>query len=924
MPSPASLNKPTFTVCPVCNGAGRLRTLSCTNCDGMGLGSLFEGRFYFFNLALSPAAVRMRGARQLADKIINISASVVAGIGFLCLGWWLYAYGRIDEAVITVSRTALRELMFWEARHGLLFIFWLAMIPLLFVMYRRSRARDLEHRIEHPTYRSEQDAADPVLEWKEVIRLPKSKRVNVAEGADEAVQKILEQSVILAASFQHPSVESLELFAAIMFVSPQASALFSRLSVPDQKLVEGIERQLNAVPRTPLDVVFGAEARQVMVEAYISAYKAAQEKVRALDLIGPCISLNQQLTELLYALEVDTTKLTNAIAWFKVTDQLVENYKAYRRMAKYKPSSNMDRAYTAVATPLLDRFSYDWTLAAKWGRVDICVGRDKEVRSVFDRIESGQTGIILTGPAGVGKSSIIGGIAQLMVLENVPPLLQDKRLIEVDLARLIGGSTAAEAEDRLLSVINEVSRAGNIILYMKDLERIMGISSGGEQSLDLGSVLSDAVSRRVIICFASATSEHYTKYIEKTSLGETLARVEVNEPEINEAILMVESKVGFMESKYNVYFSYNALADVVTLTDKYIHDKYLPNKAIDALESVAVKVSRQADRTVTREAIAEVITELTHIPVTKLTESESQNLLNLEDKIHERMIGQEEAVTMVAAALRRARVELREGKRPIANFLFLGPTGVGKTELAKTVAETYFGREDYMIRLDMSEYQNKDSVAKMIGDQTGVQGYLTEAVRKMPFSLILLDEIEKAHPDILNLFLQVMDDGRLTDGQGRTIDFTNSILIATSNVGSALIQEHIRAGKAIEAIKEELIEKELIKAMRPELINRFDGVIIFKPLDQDNVVAIAKLMMKKIARMLDDKGYGFEMSETALRKLAELGFDPEYGARPLRRLLQEKVEDAIATKILEGGISRRDTLVIGDDLTITVTKAPSI
>jgi ATP-dependent Clp protease ATP-binding subunit ClpA len=370
-----------------------------------------------------------------------------------------------------------------------------------------------------------------------------------------------------------------------------------------------------------------------------------------------------------------------------------------------------------------------------------------------------------------------------------------------------------------------------------------------------------------------------------------------------------------------VYFSYNSLAEVVKLSERYLHDTYLPNKAINILESVAVAVSRKENKTVDREAIAQVITELTHIPISKLTGDESAELLHLETKLHQRVIGQEEAVTMISAALRRARVELRESTRPIANFLFLGPTGVGKTELAKSVAEVYFGQEDYMIRLDMSEYQNSDSLNKMIGSPEGISGYLTEAVRKMPFSLILLDEIEKAHPDILNLFLQVMDDGRLTDGQGKTIDFTNSIIIATSNVGSTLIQKTMREKGDYEVLKEQLINTELVKAMRPELINRFDGVIIFKPLDVEAMIAITKLLLTKIQQRLETKGYLFSVSETAVKKLANLGFNPEFGARPLRRLLQEKIDDAIAIKLLEGKIERRDIIIINDNLEISITKA---
>jgi len=303
----------------------------------------------------------------------------------------------------------------------------------------------------------------------------------------------------------------------------------------------------------------------------------------------------------------------------------------------------------------------------------------------------------------------------------------------------------------------------------------------------------------------------------------------------------------------------------------------------------------------------------------KITEEESDILLNLEAKIHERMINQEEAVNMVAASLRRARAEMSENKRPIASFLFLGPTGVGKTELAKTVADIYFGSEKNMIRLDMSEYQHQDSIGKMIGE-TGSRGYLTEAVRKAPFSLILLDEIEKAHKDILNLFLQVMDDGRLTDAGGRTIDFTNAIIIATSNAGAVFIQEQLRAGINIEMIKEDLINEYLNKVMRPELLNRFDGIIVFKPLSMANVEAIAGLMLKGIGKMLEAKGIRMKVAREAVKKLARAGFDPKFGARPLRRLLQDKIENVIANKILSGELVRRDTLVIDSSAEIKIEK----
>jgi ATP-dependent Clp protease ATP-binding subunit ClpA len=341
---------------------------------------------------------------------------------------------------------------------------------------------------------------------------------------------------------------------------------------------------------------------------------------------------------------------------------------------------------------------------------------------------------------------------------------------------------------------------------------------------------------------------------------------------------------------------------------------------------VAVKVSQErgVNALVSQEDIAQVISETTGIPVTKVGEAESQKLLNLEDQIHERMINQKEAVKMVSASLRRARTELREGTRPIANFLFLGPTGVGKTELAKSVSQIYFGSEDYMIRVDMSEYQHPDSIKKMIGDASGAKGYLTEKVRKQPFALILLDEVEKAHPDILNLFLQVMDDGRLTDGQGRTIDFTSSIVIATSNAGAQYIQDAVKADVSMEEMKNTLVNEHLVKVMRPELVNRFDGVIVFEPLSFENVVDIAHLMLHKIAKMLEGKGIDFRAEEDGVRILAQEGFDPKFGARPLRRLLQDKVEDKIANKILQGELKRRDTVVINQRASVVVEKGRAL
>ena len=321
-----------------------------------------------------------------------------------------------------------------------------------------------------------------------------------------------------------------------------------------------------------------------------------------------------------------------------------------------------------------------------------------------------------------------------------------------------------------------------------------------------------------------------------------------------------------------------------------------------------------------REEVAAAISAITGVPTSKVSESEGEKLLNLESEIHQRLIGQEEAVSMVANSLRRARLELKDHNRPMASFLFLGPTGVGKTELAKAVAEIYFGGEEFMVRLDMSEYQYPDSVKKMIGDENGVAGYLTEAVRKKPFSLVLFDEVEKAHPDILNLFLQLMDDGRLTDGQGRTISFKDSIIIATSNIGALYIQEQLKKRLSLAEIKDGLVNNQLNQYMRPELVNRFDGIIVFKPLSEDDLLQIAGLLLNQIKKQLEEKGIDFQISEAGALRLARDGYDPKFGARPLRRLLQERLEDRIAALILAGKLRRRDTVMVDDNGELTVEK----
>lgn len=844
---------------------------------------------------------------------MNILVFVLGIFGLVALGIWIYKSSQ--------NSLNLGAFAFWRSKSWLILSFWLSVLADMFIVYRLNEEEALKQKIEFAKYAKPKKSIATPDNWQGLKRINKKYKIEISAAFSYACMNAAEGAFMLANKLGHSEVKAIHLFYSLLR-DHEISIIFSRLNIDGIKLIEKLKNQLALMSLNNPQTELSAEIKEIFIDAYVDASLNRQKKVETINLILPCLNKDKILSEILYDLEIDHDKINNVIEWMRISHRLHENYRLYKKMAGFKPSSSMDRAYTAVATPVLNHFAYDLTIAAKWGRLELCVARDKETDAIFQAIESGHSGIILVGAPGTGKNTIVGNIAQFMVKEDVPKILKDKRLVELDVSRLISGASAAQAEERLLVIIDEISRARNIVLYINHIENLMGLSSGEEGSLDLSEVLANALDKNALICLASTKDDDYAKYIENTPLGRIMAKILVEEPENNQAIQMIESKIGYFEAKYKVYFSYNSIAKAVELTRKYIHDKYLPDKAIDILETIAVQVvKKKGDGSiVTEDDVAETVSEATNIPVTKVSQKEGEELLHLEDKIHERMIDQVEAVDMVAASLRRARTELRETKRPIASFLFLGPTGVGKTELAKSVADVYFGNEEYMVRVDMSEYQLQESVEKMIGNPNGTLGYLTEQVRKSPFSLVLLDEIEKAHPDILNLFLQVMDDGRLTDGQGRTIDFTNSIIIATSNIGAVFIEEQIIAGTKIEDIKQALTNNHLNKYLRPELINRFDGIVVFKPLSIEDVNNIAKIMLSKVKKMLEEKGMNLKCSPEGLANLAKEGFDPKFGARPLRRLIQEKIENEIANKILSGELKRRDIIKIDDNAAIQIEK----
>lgn len=868
----------------------------------------FLGRKLVWQKQFSKSVILLERGKEKTEKVLEFLTWLIILAGYGAFIFWIFIH-RAD-----LMSEPWRLLLFWSEPDPLIFIFILTLWFNLFLYYKKSEAKTNARKINYRRF--------PQPEGKRA-----SKSYNVSRAFSSSALYYLEDAFLLARRLDRQTVTALHLFRALL-KDKEVQALLIRLNTDIKKLVELVDKNLikpqdnKNAPGRDLD----NPLKEGLIMAFIEAYELGQDNVDVLNMLAFCYQKDAWLAEILYELEIDEDKIKNTIKWFRINRRLLANYKAYRQSALLKPGTSMNRAYTAIATPTLDHFSHDITINSKYNHTELCVGRDQDIRAIFEAFTGGHSGVLLVGPTGVGKTAIINGLAQLMVEENVPAFLKDKRLVELDVSRLVSGADPTQAQERLLAAIGEINRSGNIILYIDNIENLIGVSAGSQESLDLSEVLSEALSRRHLLCLGAVTNENYTKYVENRALGSVMTTIGVKEPEFNDAISILESKVGLLESKHGIFIVYSALEQAVKMSIKYLHDKFLPAKAIDLLEKAALVTAKKAQNdptqsVCTHEEVATAIGELTGIPVNKITVDESQKLLNLESEIHKRLIGQEEAVEAVAASLRRARVQLKESKRPIASFLFLGPTGVGKTELAKAVSEVYFGDENYLIRIDMSEYQHADSVKKMIGDSDGTLGYLTEAVRKKPFSLILFDEVEKANPDILNLFLQLLDDGRLTDGQGRTISFTESIIIATSNIGALYIQEQIKLNTEVHLIKQELIDNQLNKYMRPELINRFDGIIVFKPLSQENVLSIATLMLKKIKKTLEQKGIGLKADKDGVAILARDGYDPKFGARPLRRLLQDRVENEIATKFLNGELKRRDTILINSRAKLEIEKA---
>ena len=769
-----------------------------------------------------------------------------------------------------------------------------------------------------------------------------------------------------------------------------AAKVLENQGLNPEKMEEKIEDLIGREEPKKESLGFTPRTKKVIENAFMEAKKLGYDYIGTEHLlIGILREADSAATRILLELNVNIQKLYNEIA--KVINDAEDAVSGGNTQISGVSKPNKKQSHgrgSYNSTQTLNQFGEDLSLKAEEGKLDPVIGRKQEIERVI-QILSRRTknNPCLVGEPGVGKTAIVEGLAQQIVAGDVPEVLKDKRVVTLDISGMVAGSKyRGDFEERMKKALNEVKKAGDVILFIDEFHTIVGAGSA-EGAIDAANILKPILARGEIQLIGATTLNEYRKYIEKDSaLERRFSSVTVEEPSESDTILILKGLRDKYEAHHNVKITDEAIKVATELSIRYINDRFLPDKAIDLIDEAASKirlktytepdnlrkmqeelerVSKDKEEAVrsqkfekaaslrdkemelrkavekeeekwksknntsvidiTEENIAEVISTWTGIPTQKLTQDENEKLKNLEKNLHQRVVGQEEAVEAVSKAIRRGRVGLKDPKRPIGSFLFLGPTGVGKTELSKALAEVLFGNEDAIIRVDMSEYMEAHSVSKLIGSPPGYVGFdeggqLTEKIRKKPYSIILFDEIEKAHPDVMNMLLQILEDGRLTDSQGRTVNFKNTVIIMTSNIGAraitdkkafgfANIQEKDESKKEYEETKKEVIAI-LKRELRPEFINRIDEIIVFRKLTSEEIRKIVDIMIEQVMQRLKQNRINVEITENVKELIAAKGTDKAFGARPLRRTIQNLLEDTLAEGILEGNISINKTAVI--------------
>ena len=713
------------------------------------------------------------------------------------------------------------------------------------------------------------------------------------------------------------------LFYNLLKNNPELSFVFSRALLNLKEIKKVLkDYQEKAQIRDAEHLEMPEEFQMAILEALKIARKKGHQRIEIGDMTTAISRHDLIFKKILIDSNLKTEDIENLTWWLEDLKERIAEQKKFWEWKNLIKRGSIAKEWAAGYTPTLDKFSIDWSeIVRERGFPETIGHREKivEIERILSRRES-KNNVLIIGEAGSGRKSIIQSLAKKSVLGESSPEVNFKKIKQPDLPSLLAQTkTTEEMESVLDTIFREVISAGNVILVLDEFHNYIS-AAPRPGTIDISGVISPYLSLISFQVIAIATFEGFHKKIEQNpSISALFEKVKVSEISERETLMLLEDLALKLEAKNKKFISYPALRDIINYCGKYLPAKPFPEKAIDLLDEMMAYLVQTRDKILLPKHVAKIITEKTRIPVGEIEVREREILLNLEDLIHRRIINQEEAVKEVSAALRRSRAEVTARKGPMGCFLFLGPTGVGKTETSKALSEIYFGSEERTIRLDMPEFQSVSDISRLIGSP-GEEGLLTTKVREAPFSLVLLDEIEKAHPNILNLFLQVLDEGYLTDGLGRKVDFKNSIIVATSNAGYLLILEAIKQGVEWSQVKEKLLDELFEKAIfRPEFINRFDAVVVFRPLTKENLLDIAELLLQKIKKNLAVKDIEFVITRSLKEKIVELGYDPAFGAREMRRVIQDKIENVLALAILSGELKRGERATINPE-TFTLIK----
>ncbi len=738
------------------------------------------------------------------------------------------------------------------------------------------------------------------------------KEINLAHYLDYRMARAVKKAI----KFCHQKNVSLFVFAIIFFLwdDRRGSLVLSELGFNKALFKERLDLEIKKIKEEKIE-----DENNIL----LSFEKAAQfamngfhRHIEIRDFLVAASLTDKVFKSLLSSNEMDFLDVDHVTAWEEYIESEFRQKAQFWRLENLMKKRGVGKQWAMGYTVNVDKYSTEITEIIKKRGLSIhLIGHDKEIYAI-ERIlsRSGENNVLLVGQPGSGRSTIVYAFAKKVAEGRSFSNLNDKRVLELDMQAVFSGlDTPGDILERLKIIFSEALNAGNVILVIDEIHNYLG-EEKGPAAINITPIILPYLSSANFQVIGITNFEAYHKYIENNPSAKSLfVKVEVNEPNAEQTIFILEDMLPGMEKRYGVKVTYRIIRDVVKLTEHYIQNMPFPGKAIDILTEVLSYVSSMGEKEVLPEHVTKIISERIEVPVGTIQEEEREKLLALEQRIHQRVINQEEAVKVISEAMRRARSGIKGGKRPIGSFLFLGPTGVGKTETAKALAQAYFGSEERMIRFDMTEYQDPSALNRMIGfAEKGEPGLFTKAVVENPFSLVLLDEIEKTYSKVLNLFLQVFDEGWLTDAFGRKVSFTNTIIIGTSNAGAELIRENVKRGKSLDAFKEELIDH-LLKAgiFTPEFLNRFDAVVIFKPLTHDNLIKIAILMMNDLSkRIMEGTGIRLVVDPELVNKIVELGYQPEFGARPMRRVIQDEIESRIAEKILKYNLKRGDFVEI--------------